>query len=199
MSAAPLGLALPFLARKRPRFGATRFMLALLAGIAAVVPAAMVQALVPRLEQGAAKLLIHAFFVIAATEEGAKYLLLRLFRKRWGDPENAVPAGVAASLGFAFFETALYASTNPAALLVRAITAAPLHAACGSWVGRAALAGPDGRPASFLFLLFSIFVHGAYDLTLSVPGFPTVVPVLIALLGLAVALRALQDPADGDI
>ena len=35
---------------------------------------------------------------------------------------------------------------------------------------------------AFFYLLFAIFVHGAYDLTLLVPGFPAAIPILIALL-----------------
>jgi RsiW-degrading membrane proteinase PrsW (M82 family) len=198
LSAAPLALAVPYLARRRPGFGLWRFVLAAIAGFVAVVPAALVQAAVPRNGQSAAGLLIHAFGVIAFTEEGSKYLLLRFSRRRWGGEENAIPAGIAASLGFAFFETIVYASSNPSAILIRAVTAAPLAAACGSWVGRAALAPRTRGPFALFYLMFAILVHGAYDLTLLVPGFPVFVPVLIALFGLATALRSLSMPVDGE-
>ena len=99
----PLALAIPFLAHKRPRFGKLRFLLAVIAGFVAVVPAVLLQVAVPRPGQGALNLLVNAFLITAATEEGAKYLMLRVFRKKWGGEENAIPAGVAASLAFAFF------------------------------------------------------------------------------------------------
>jgi RsiW-degrading membrane proteinase PrsW (M82 family) len=198
LSAVPLALALPYLARRRPGFGLFRLALASAAGLVAVIPAALLQAAVPKIGRGAGDLLFHAFVVIALTEEGSKFLAIRLFRPRWGEMENAIPAGVAASLGFAFFETVVYASANPSAILIRAVTAAPLHAACGSWIGRAALAPRHRAPFALFHFLFAVFVHGAYDLTLLVPGFPAFIPVLIALSGLAVSLRGLSPEADGE-
>ena len=198
LSAVPLALALPYLARRRPRFGLLRLTSAAAAGFVAVIPAALLQAAVPNAGHGAADLLFHAFIVIALTEEGSKFLTIKIVRQRWGEEENAIPTGVAASLGFAFFETIVYASVNPSAILIRAVSAAPLHAACGSWVGRAALA-PKRRAAFALFhFLFAVFVHGAYDLTLLVPGFPVFIPVLIALSGLAVSLRGLHLDDTGE-
>lgn len=199
LSAFPLALAVPYLSRRRPRFGRLRFLLAALAGFVAVIPAALVQAAAPKIGQGANDLLFHAFVVIALTEEGSKFLVLRLSRRWWGAEENAIPAGVAASLGFAFFETVVYASANPSAILIRAVTAAPLHAACGSWVGRAALAPRSRSLFAFFFFSFALLVHGTYDLTLLVPGFPFFIPILIALSGLAVSLRSLSLPPDGEI
>jgi RsiW-degrading membrane proteinase PrsW (M82 family) len=141
-------------------------------------------------------LLIHAFVFIALTEEGGKYLLLRLTRKRWGAEGNGAPAGIAASLGFAFFETVVYASSTPSAALVRAVTAAPLHAACGAWVGRAAVERRSAPLFAAADFSFAVFVHGAYDLTLLVPGFPIAIPILIAFFGLGTALRTLRG--DGE-
>jgi len=198
LSAAPLVAAVSYLARRRPGFGRLRFFLSAIVGFAAVVPAAFVQAAAPAIRQGPINLLFHAFVVIALTEEGSKYLLLRLTRKRWGETENAIPAGVAASLGFAFFETVVYASTNPSAILIRAVTAAPLHAACGSWVGRAALASRPCGLQTFFHLAFAVFIHGAYDLTLLVPGFPIFIPVLIAIFGLAISLRPQNVGSNGE-
>ncbi|MFA6507015.1 MAG: hypothetical protein WCT14_12985, partial [Treponemataceae bacterium] len=71
LSAAPLALAIPFLAHKRPDFGMGRFLLAIIAGIVAVIPAALIQVVVPRFSEGAFNLLAHAFLVIAVTEETA--------------------------------------------------------------------------------------------------------------------------------
>jgi RsiW-degrading membrane proteinase PrsW (M82 family) len=199
LSAAPLALAFPYLARKRPNFGTSRFLLAAAVGFIAIVPAALVQAAAPRIGQGALDLLFHAFVVIALSEEGAKFLLLRITRKFWGNADNGIPAGIAASLGFAFFETIVYASVNPSALVIRAVTAAPLHAACGSWIGRAALASRPFGFVSVFYVFFAVSVHGAYDMALLVPGFPVLVPAAIALFGLAVSLRQLGSRLNGEI
>jgi len=196
ISALPLAIGIGYLSMRRPRFGFPRFAAAVGAGLAAVLPAALVQFGLPPLTPGAPNLLFHAFVVIALTEEGSKWLLLRLFRRRWGAADNAAPAGMAASLAFAFFETIVYASTNPSAALIRAFTAAPLHAACGAWIGRSVF-GDSGLRSSALFV-FAVLVHGAYDLALLVPGFPAPIPITIALLGLLVALFSIKTDHAGD-
>ncbi len=198
LSAAPLAAGIGYLSAKRPHFGLLRFLLAVATGFAAVIPAAITQLLFPPLSSsGVFSLAGHAFAVIALTEEGAKYLSVRALRKRWGEPGNSVPAGMAASLGFGFIETIVYASANPSAVFVRAVTAAPLHAACGAWIGKAAsdAAPAPGRAGYFAA---AVIVHGAYDLGLLVYGFPIIVPVLIAIGGLALALSQLKTRRSGE-
>jgi RsiW-degrading membrane proteinase PrsW (M82 family) len=185
LSALPL-LAVFFFARKRGAdFGFGRFLLAATAGICAVLPVLVVQSLLTLPETWLSFLLFQSFIVVALVEEAGKFLALYLVRQRLGGVGNAVLSGLTVSLGFALFETISYASADPGIALVRAFTAAPLHAACGVWLGRAVHQSPLPAAARFVFALL---LHGSYDLVLSVSGFPIAVPIILAFAALVLAL-----------
>ena len=196
LSAFPLLVSFPFILKRRPDFTLTAFFISAALGLLAVAPAAIVQTLLPPLETGYASLLTYAFLVTAGIEEGSKFLVLRMFRKRIGPPSEGATAGIAASLGFAFFETAVYASSNPLIALLRAATAAPIHAACGAWIGRAAQAPRLFSARTILGIIPALAVHGAYDLTLFVTGFPAIVPVLIAAASLVFIVGLISVPRE---
>lgn len=120
--------------------------------------------------------MLLAFLVVAAAEEGMKFLLMK--RATWRDPNfnyrfDGIVYAVTVSLGFAAFENILYVfgyglSVAPA----RAVTAIPGHLSfavfMGYFYGRAKLCEGSGRPgesAALLWLswLVSVFLHGFYD------------------------------------
>lgn len=116
------------------------------------------------------------FVVVALSEEGAKYLLLRY--RTWRSPEfnccfDGVVYAVFLSLGFAIWENIHYVLVYGFATAVgRAVTAVPGHACfgvfMGTWYGlskRAACRGEAERRRLFGFLAFLIpcLLHGAYD------------------------------------
>lgn len=181
LSAVPLLVTFPFILRRRPEFRLSAFFLSVGLGLVAVAPAALAQAMLPPLRGGYTSLLTHAFLITAGIEEGSKYLVLRIFRKRLGPSGEGASAGIAASLGFAFFESVAYASSNPLIALLRAATAAPIHAAGGAWIGRASRAPKLMSAKTFGGIFPALVVHGAYDLALFVTGFPIIVPILIAV------------------
>ncbi len=94
-------------------------------------------------------------------------------------------AGLVAGLGFAVLETAVYGASDSGILLIRAVTAAPLHAACGSRVGLAAASIRTNPVQSIFRLLSAAAIHGVYNLMIIMPGFPSIMAVLIALTTLA--------------
>lgn len=199
LAALPMAFAYLFIAHRRPDFVPQRFFLGAAVGILAVIPAAFLQILMPRPSTGFSALLFSAFIVIAATEELAKYAALRLSRRFLGGrSDDGAPAGMAASLGFALFETAAYASTDLGIALIRAVTAAPLHAACGARVGKAAFAPRPLAPKPLISLLSAIAIHGVYDLALVLPGYSALLPVALAFLALASALPLLRTENSGD-
>ena len=118
------------------------------------------------------------FGVVAFSEEGAKYVLLK--RKTWNNPEfncqfDGVVYSVFVSLGFALWENigyvAMYGLTTA---LVRAVTAVPGHACfgvfMGAWYGMAKRregAGDYEGAASLRrrALLVPALLHGFYDFT----------------------------------
>lgn len=116
------------------------------------------------------------FGVVACSEEGFKYLLLR--RKTWRSPEfncqfDGVVYAVFVSLGFALWENIGYvAMYGFSTALARALTAVPGHACfgvfMGAWYGMAKKYDNQGSEAMCrrcrrrAFWL-PVMIHGAYD------------------------------------
>lgn len=120
--------------------------------------------------------IIMYFGIVAFSEEGAKYLLLK--RRTWYSPEfncqfDGVVYGVSVSLGFALWEnlgyTAMYGMSTA---LLRAVTAVPGHACfgvfMGVWYGMAKRwqeSGVEGRSrlCRVFALVIPALIHGCYD------------------------------------
>ena len=116
------------------------------------------------------------FGVVAISEEGIKYLLLRF--RTWNHQEfnctfDGVVYAVTLSLGFALWENIHYVLTyGLSTAAARAVTAVPGHACfgvfMGTWYGfakKASLQGQDGRSRLFRALAVAIpmLLHGVYD------------------------------------
>ncbi len=116
------------------------------------------------------------FVVVALSEEGFKYMVLKL--GSWRNPEfnckfDGVVYAVAVSLGFALWENIQYVlAYGFSTALIRAVTAVPGHACfgvlMGAWYGLAKRKEVQGwQSASKLARLFAVIcpaiVHGAYD------------------------------------
>lgn len=123
------------------------------------------------------------FGVVAFSEEGAKYVLLK--RRTWNNPEfncqfDGVVYGVFVSLGFALWENIGYvAMLGMQAALIRAVTAVPGHACfgvfMGAWYGmarRSEIAGNPERARQMRgrALLVPALLHGFYDFVASCGG-----------------------------
>lgn len=120
--------------------------------------------------------IIMYFVIVAFSEEGAKYILLRC--RTWrSDAFNCQFDGVVyavfVSLGFALWENLGYvAMYGLSTALVRAVTAVPGHACFGVFMGvwyglakRLHGQGKDGasKLCRVLALLLPAFLHGCYD------------------------------------
>ena len=129
-------------------------------------------------EEGALFNVLLYFGVVAFSEEGAKYVLLK--RKTWNNPEfncqfDGVVYSVFVSLGFALWENIGYvAMYGLSTALVRAVTAVPGHACfgvfMGAWYGMAKRRESAGDPAGAAglrrrALLVPALLHGFYDFT----------------------------------
>ena len=116
------------------------------------------------------------FVVVALSEEGFKYLLLR--KRTWWSGEfncqfDGVVYGMSVSLGFALWENLGYvAMYGFGTALVRAVTAVPGHACfgvfMGAWYGMAKRwegAGFESRSKTCrtMALLLPALIHGCYD------------------------------------
>jgi RsiW-degrading membrane proteinase PrsW (M82 family) len=181
----------------------------LLSGVIALFLAALMQnCFPPDTRSGLGSLFVKIFIQIALTEElgrlGVLCILLWLFRRAAKadqvSPSFGASAGLLAGLGFAVVETAFYGAADVGIALIRAVTAAPLHGACGARVGMAA-AGLRREPLRALpRFLTAVAVHGMYNLMIVSPGIPAAFSILIAFAALLSALRAIRtgpDPAPG--
>ncbi|MDF1569899.1 MAG: PrsW family intramembrane metalloprotease [Spirochaetaceae bacterium] len=131
----------------------------------------------------------EAFLGIALPEEGVKLTALFLIirrRKEFDEVLDGAVYGIAVAMGFALLENILYvmgSGTPMAAALLRGITAIPLHAAAGGFMGLAlARDRIDSKGSIGLALLVAVLIHGIYDLILLHPLLPDMLifPVLIA-------------------
>jgi RsiW-degrading membrane proteinase PrsW (M82 family) len=209
ISAIPVIAAYCWFRISRYPFSLLWFLIVLLAGAAAIFPALLLQNVI-RFGPGRWTLFAKFFIRIAFTEELSRlFVLLVLFwlsRRITAASPDAAPlsysavsrgtaAGLVAGLGFAFLESAVYGASDAGIALLRIFTAAPLHAACGSRVGAAAVMIKE-RPAQAVFrFLSAIAIHGIYNFLIVSPGFPSVAAVLIALSALASSILAIRTLA----
>lgn len=124
---------------------------------------------------------IENFFIVAATEEVGKYVVLRL--RTWKSPEfnytfDAVVYAVVVSLGFATLENILYLLNGSLeTAIARAVLSVPGHAIDGVFMGffygvakHAQRMGDNKRCSTnlWLALIAPIIIHGLYDFFIDV-------------------------------
>lgn len=120
--------------------------------------------------------IIMYFIIVAFSEEGFKYLLLK--KRTWNSPAfncqfDGIVYAVFVSLGFALWENLGYVFRfGLSAALVRAVTAVPGHACfgvfMGTWYGIAKRYHNTGNFAASkicrtMAFLMPAFIHGCYD------------------------------------
>jgi RsiW-degrading membrane proteinase PrsW (M82 family) len=201
-------------------FSSLYFLIILLAGAASVLPALLLQNILPASipVTGRWALFFQIFIRIAFTEELSRFLVLfllfRIYRflsrptaKTFTGSDNTVSArplvyndviqgtaaGLIAGLGFAVLESAVYGAADTGILFLRVFTAAPLHGACGSRAGAAAVMFRS-HPGQALFRFFAaVAIHGIYDFMILMPGFPSIVAVLVALSALVSSVLSIKS------
>ncbi|MBR3225908.1 MAG: PrsW family intramembrane metalloprotease [Atopobiaceae bacterium] len=127
---------------------------------------------------------IENFFIVAATEEVGKYVVLRL--RTWKSPEfnytfDAVVYAVVVSLGFATLENILYLMNGSLeTAIARAVLSVPGHAINGVFMGffygvakHAQRMGNNKRCSTnlWLALIAPVIIHGLYDFFISIEMF----------------------------
>lgn len=127
--------------------------------------------------------LLMYFGVVAVSEEGFKYLLLK--NRTWRSPAfncqfDGVVYAVFVSLGFALWENIGYVLRYGfGTAVIRALTAVPGHACfgvfMGAWYGLARRLANAGRSGSsgfcrLLSFVIPVFMHGCYDFIATSPA-----------------------------
>ena len=152
------------------------------------------------------------FGVVAFSEEGAKYVLLK--RRTWRSPEfncqfDGVVYGVFVALGFALWENIGYvAMYGLSTALIRAVTAVPGHACfgvfMGVWYGMATRREGAGDEAGskrmrVRALLIPAFLHGFYDFVASRESAAgSLVFIVFVILMFVTAYRLVRHVSDND-
>jgi len=187
-------------------YSLTKFLFTLLAGAAAFLPAIILQDLLSfRILNNRAALFYEFFIRIALTEEASRLLILVLFfwiTSRLKPQASAGPlnfnivkkasaTGLIAGLGFALFESAIYAASDISVIFLRIFTAA-LHGACGSRIGAAAVLLRKNPGQSFLRVLTAVAIHGVYNFMVIIPGLPALAAIIIALSAFATSIMLIR-------
>jgi RsiW-degrading membrane proteinase PrsW (M82 family) len=174
------------------------FLASLAAGMISLLAAVLIQQFFPPPGKGGiAPVLFSVFIRIALVEEFSRLISLTPLvnaAKRRLHPNNASTAalGFASGVGFSMVESLFYGISDIRITLLRAITAAPLHGACGIRAG-AALCIISKHPVKALFFVVSaILIHATYNLILLSPAFPSVLVFPIAFAALFASLRFIK-------
>jgi RsiW-degrading membrane proteinase PrsW (M82 family) len=199
LSALPALVVLIWIRVRRFPIGLPWFLLALLGGALSLGIAAILQALFPPINEATMGAMLFKIFIqIALTEElgrfGVFVLLLRLVRldQRSAAPAFAALTGLIAGLGFAVIETAMYGVGDFSIALVRAVTAAPLHGACGTRIGMAVSHIRDAPGLALVRVLYAVGIHGMYNFMIISPGVPQVFPALIAVTAFLSSIQLIR-------
>jgi RsiW-degrading membrane proteinase PrsW (M82 family) len=175
------------------------FLVFLLGGASSMFFALVLQSLIPALPAAGplGSIVFDLFCRIAATEEAARFLVfLILFPLARVRGENAIlrgtAAGLTAGLGFALVESASYGASDTGIALLRTVTSAPLHGACGARVGAAAASLGHNPLAAAARVLSAIAIHGMYNLMIRGSGILAIIAILAVFCALASSILSIR-------
>ena len=173
------------------------FLLSITAGIVSLLAAALFQHFFSPKQDGLRDLFYGVFVRIALIEElGRLVTLIPLFfvanHMRKAGISFGAALGLVSGLGFAILENAFHGIIDINIALLRAFTAAPLHGACGIRIGVAVFIFNKNPARAFFYFISAILIHGAYNLIIISPAFPSALAIIIALSALFASLPLLK-------
>lgn len=148
-------------------------------GAVVVYPAALIEvALNKYSDDTITGIAISAFFVVALTEELAKFIVLRFYaypKKSFDEPLDGIVYGVMAGMGFATLENILYVlQGGMQTAFLRMFLAVPAHATfgvlMGYYAGRAKFDSKNSGRLLLTGLFLAVLFHGLYDFFLFLQG-----------------------------
>jgi RsiW-degrading membrane proteinase PrsW (M82 family) len=177
------------------------FLISFLAGIVSFIVAAIIQSFfAPYRAEAFWPVIFNIFVRTALVEEASRVIVLlplsKAGKSRWTHIALGAAIGLITGLGFAAIENAYYGMANINTTLLRLFTAAPLHAACGIRAGTAVFTVPQHPVRAFFLFISSVFIHGAYNLTIVSPAIPSFLGILIAIVALFASFSYLSDTND---
>jgi len=157
-------------------------------GFFSVIPAAVIEIVISGFfPEDGTRLgrIFEAFIVAGCVEEGMKLLTVRaaVWKKAaFDEMMDGIVYTITASLGFAFFENIFYSSGPVAVLLIRGVTAVPLHAIASGTMGYfLGVSRVTGKNLILSGYLSAVLIHGLYDFFLFEGGWAAflVIPLLL--------------------
>lgn len=212
LSLAP-GVAIIFYIYSKDKYDREPFenlFISFLLGVIGTVPASLIQRMLqPELDRfmstySLTYYFLWAFVLVAFSEEGCKYLALRLYsyrRKAFNEPLDGIVYSVIVSMGFATLENVLYVFQHGFATgVLRMFLSVPAHACFGVLMGyHTGLAKFDPARAQLHLwkgVLLAVFFHGSFDFFLFLQNnpkvthyIPEVLLVISALISYWIAIR----------
>ncbi|MGN0544919.1 MAG: PrsW family intramembrane metalloprotease [Acutalibacteraceae bacterium] len=156
--------------------------------------------------------IILAFVVVAAVEEGTKFLLMKW--RTWNNPNfnyrfDGIVYAVFTSLGFAAFENIKYVfNFGLSVALPRAVLAVPGHMGfavfMGLFYGRAKMFSDLGRNGAKVFNLLmaylsAVFLHGFYDACAMIGNtLSTIIFIVFVVVMYIVVIRLIKHESKTD-
>jgi RsiW-degrading membrane proteinase PrsW (M82 family) len=201
MSFAPVLAAALYLCRRSGGFSPFLALLFIAGGLLALLFAAFLQSALPPLGIGVYAPLADMILRVVLTEETSRALILGLFfvvlpRFYSGarfERAAGAGAGLLSGLAFAALETALHAAAESNIALIRALTAAPLHGACGIRCALAVYAPRKEPLKAAMSFLSAVILHSVYNLMLTRGGLLPALSVLLAVTSLVSAMRHIRE------
>ena len=145
-------------------------------GMFSTIPALIIQVVFTKpvehlMGEGIAYTAVFSYIIVALSEEGSKFLALRLFsfkRKAFDDPFDGIIYAVMVSMGFATLENIGYVTQHGFATgITRMFLSVPAHATFGVLMGYhfgLAKFDPDNRKEYFILaILWPVLFHGTFD------------------------------------
>ena len=151
------------------------------------------------------------FIVVAVSEEGAKYALLKI--RTWKSPKfncrfDGVVYAVFVSLGFALWEYVGYVTAYGFSVAItRALTAVPGHACfgvfMGAWYGLAKAGENSGnlrlsKHSRRLALIVPILLHGTYDFITTLNGWFSLLFIVFVVLMFICSVAKVKKLSEND-
>lgn len=150
-------------------------------GVLSIIPAVIIQIALTKpvkllMGPGILYTAVFSYLIVALSEEGSKFLALRLLpfrRKAFDDPFDGIVYAVVVSMGFATLENILYVTDHGIGTgILRMFLSVPAHATfgvlMGYHVGLAKFDPANKRRHLILAIFWPVLFHGTFDFFLFV-------------------------------
>ncbi len=174
-------------------------------GFISVIPAIIIEMLlsyfIPERHQ-LFNIIFRAFIIAALVEEGIKLKTVMLFafpNNNFDEIADGIVYTITASLGFAVFENIFYSFGPVSTLIIRGMTAVPLHAIAsgimGYYIGKSKFEDPNLK---YKGLAIAVFIHGFYDFFLFYGSWLPVLIIPLLLISGGVLLKLYKSALKND-